>query len=140
MSSSVIHATQRIRTVNVNKPLNQHIKLTRERHFINHFRSSNAYKTMVTTKHCCWGNCKSDFSFDDKKDIFFIGFGNGFPKPHVDREKCLRWVQRCGRKHFTINNVNKDTYICSLHFVGGKGPTAEHPDPIKCGEAVSYVI
>ena len=24
----------------------------------------------------------------------------------------------------------KDTYICNLHFVGGKGPTVDHPDPL----------
>ena len=25
----------------------------------------------------------------------------------------------------------KDSYICSLHFVGGNGPTLEDPDPIS---------
>ena len=69
--------------------------------------------------------------------VYFIGFGNGFPKPHgKDTEKCLRWVESCGRKYFTIKNVTKDTYMCSLHFVGGNGPTDEYPDPIKCGTQV----
>ena len=25
----------------------------------------------------------------------------------------------------------KDSYICSLHFAGGNGPTLEDPDPIS---------
>ena len=94
---------------------------------------------MVTTKHCCYGDCKSDSrTLESNCNIYFIGFGNGFPKPKVDLEKCKRWVQNCGRKYFTIDNVTKDTYICSLHFVGGNGPTDEHPDPIKCGSQVCF--
>ena len=46
----------------------------------------------------------------------------------------------CGRKYFTIHDVKKDTYICSLHFIGGKGPTDEHPDPVKCGTQVIYSV
>ena len=45
--------------------------------------------------------------------------------------KCQRWVIACGRKGFTTNNVKKDTYICSIHFEGGKGPTMKYPNPIK---------
>ena len=41
------------------------------------------------------------------------------------------WVHACGRKGFTIDKITKDTYICSLHFVGGNGPTEEDPDPIN---------
>ena len=92
---------------------------------------------MVTTKHCCWGDCKSDSRTGCPQGVYFIGFGNGFPKPHgKDTEKCLRWVESCGRKYFTIKNVTKDTYMCSLHFVGGNGPTDEYPDPNKCGTQV----
>ena len=40
-------------------------------------------------------------------------------------------VHACGRKDFTIDKITKDTYICSLHFVGGNGPTEEDPDPIN---------
>ena len=29
------------------------------------------------------------------------------------------------QKSFTIDKITKDTYICSLHFVGGNGPTEE---------------
>ena len=35
------------------------------------------------------------------------------------------------RKSFTIDKISKDTYSCSLTFVGGNGPTEEDPDPIN---------
>ena len=37
----------------------------------------------------------------------------------------------CERKSFTIDKISKDTYSCSLTFVGGNGPTEEDPDPIN---------
>ena len=46
-------------------------------------------------------------------------------------EKAKRWIHLRGRNGFTMNNIKKDTHICSLHFVGENGPTPEHPDPIK---------
>ena len=63
------------------------------------------------------------------KGVFFIPF----VKPRKQREKCERWVMACYRGDFSIDNVNKDTYICSSHFVGGNGPTEDHPDPIPAG-------
>lgn len=27
-----------------------------------------------------------------------------------------KWVHLCGRKDFTIKNINRYTYICSKHF------------------------
>ena len=42
-----------------------------------------------------------------------------------------RWLYLCGRKYFTkLKQITKDTYICSLHFVGNEGPTDENPEPI----------
>jgi hypothetical protein len=29
-----------------------------------------------------------------------------------------------------VDSVTKDTYICTKHFVGEKGPTLSHPDPV----------
>ena len=84
---------------------------------------------MVGTKYCAWGKCKSDSrrqDEDDMRGVFFIPF----VKPHIDMEKCKRWVNACRRVKFTINNVRKWTYICSKHFVGGAGPTIDHPDPV----------
>ena len=46
-------------------------------------------------------------------------------------EKAKKWVHVCGNKGFTIDKITKDAYICSLHFVGGNGPTEKDPDPIN---------
>ncbi len=84
---------------------------------------------MPATMHCCYGVCKSDSRYahrEHMKNVFFIRF----PKPKTDIEKCKRWAIKCGREGFTSEKVTKDTYICSLHFVGGAGPTEEFPDPI----------
>lgn len=58
--------------------------------------------------------------------VFFLPF----PKPKTQFEKCQRWVRLCGRKYFGVENITKDTYICCKHFVGEKGPTTSHPDPL----------
>ena len=60
------------------------------------------------------------------KGVFFIGV----PKKNADLEKCRKWVNAFHRADFSINNVSKDTYICSKHFVGGNGPTEDHLNPI----------
>ncbi|KAM4574074.1 uncharacterized protein V3H82_008823 [Fundulus diaphanus] len=94
---------------------------------------------MVTTKHCCYGVCRSDTRYghrDHMKGVFFIPF----PKPRSLAQKCQRWIRACNREDFTAQNVTKDTYICSLHFVGGKGPTAEFPDPITAVPACSMQL
>ena len=37
----------------------------------------------------------------------------------------------CGPKDFqNLKQITKDTHICSLHFVGGKGPEGEDVKPI----------
>ena len=46
-------------------------------------------------------------------------------------EKAKIWLHACGRKDFcSLSDVKKDTYICSIHFYGGKGTTEDHPDPV----------
>ena len=91
---------------------------------------SGAYYKM-TKKHCCFGVCNSDSRYADKplmEGVFFINF----PKPKTQPEKCAKWVRLCGRPvaKFNCDRVNRNTFICSKHFVGGKGPTHDHPDPI----------
>ena len=50
-------------------------------------------------------------------------------------EKAKRWLHACRRKDFNrIEQIKKDTFIYSLHFVGQKWPTEEHPDPVKAGD------
>ena len=94
---------------------------------------------MVATKHCCWGECKSDSRFphllhpalkkrlQEGKPIFLP-----FPKKSQGLERCLRWVNACGRgKDFTVDKVTKYTYICYLHWPGETGPTKEFDVPLK---------
>ncbi|XP_067686252.1 uncharacterized protein [Haliotis asinina] len=79
--------------------------------------------------HCCYGLCKSDNRYKDRHDmahVFFIPF----PKPKSQPEKCLRWTRACGREGFDVKSITRHTYICSKHFVGGRGPTVDFPDPV----------
>ena len=45
-------------------------------------------------------------------------------------------VEKVGRKKTEMDRgdtfvCSKDSYICSLRFVGENGPTPDHPDPIS---------
>ena len=84
----------------------------------------------MPVKHCCYGDCNSDSRYvgkrEDMGNVNFIPF----PKPKTQREKCERWIRLCGRKYFTVDNIRKETYICSKHFKGKNGPTKEYPDPL----------
>ena len=73
--------------------------------------------------HCSYGLCTVDTESDG---VFFVKF----PHPWKENEKCRRWVKACGRAGFTNRAVTGRTVICSRHFVGGKGPTDAHPDPV----------
>jgi len=54
-----------------------------------------------------------------------------FPKPKTQIEKCLRWIKLCGNAKITNpSDVTRNLYVCSKHFVGAAGPTAENPDPL----------
>ena len=93
---------------------------------------------MVSTKHCCWGTCRRDPRYPDKlhkslKELEAAGKKAfiTFPKPSQGVEKCQRWINACSREGFTKKNVNRNTYICALHWPGEKGPTPDHPDPLK---------
>ena len=89
----------------------------------------NKNKKPGANKHCCYGICNSDSRYMEKEHmcgVFFIPF----PKPKSNENKCKKWIAACGRENFTVDKVKKWTYICSKHFVGGKGPTECHPDPI----------
>ena len=93
---------------------------------------------MVGTRHCCWGECKTDSRYPEKwpeslKELEKSGqkVFIRFLKPVKDLAKCKRWLVACSRKFFTEKNVNKNTYICALHWPGGKGPTDEFPNRLK---------
>ena len=80
-------------------------------------------------KHCCWGICKLDSRYHEKRlqGTAFIRF----PRPgkikkiHETRqknqdkaktEKAKSWQRAFDR----VEQITKDTYIYSLHFVGWK--------------------
>ena len=93
---------------------------------------------MVSTKHCCWGDCKTDLRYPDKWPESLKGLQDSgkkvfipFPKPSQNIAKCKHWLVACSRELFTEKNINRNTYICALHWPGGKGPTADFPDPLK---------
>ena len=90
---------------------------------------------MVGTRHCCWGECKTDSRYPEKwreslKELEKLGqkVFIPFPKLAKDLAKCKRWLVACSWEFFTEKNVNKNTYICALHWPGGKGPTDEFPE------------
>ena len=96
-------------------------------------------KEAGATRHCSYGLCNNDSRFSDRdsmKDVTWIPF----PKPKRTLEKCEKWVRACGRENFTVDRVKKWTYICSKHFVGERGPTTEHPDPIPATFTPKQVI
>ena len=93
---------------------------------------------MVGTKHCCWGECKTDSRYADKwpkslkeleesgKKVFIP-----FPKPSRDMAKCKRWLVACSHELVTKKNITRNTYICALRWPSEKVPTAEFPDTLK---------
>lgn len=82
-------------------------------------------------KHCAYGLCTSDVKKKDPKIKFAP-----FPKPWLDPLRAQRWVHLCGRQGFTIANISKQSYVCSLHFPPGQLlDWKENPDlePIPVG-------
>jgi len=86
--------------------------------------------------HCCWGLCNSDSQYgpaskrprDDMVGVKFIPF----PQPQKQLEKCLKWIKLCGNAKITKpSDITRNHYVCSKHFIGGAGPTEEHPDPVS---------
>lgn len=91
------------------------------------------------SKHCSWGKCNSDSRYPDRltEGTFFIRFPR--PKKITDNmteweknqaklktEKAKRWQYLCGRADFTkLEQIHKDTYICSLHFAEGVDPRTD---------------
>ena len=87
---------------------------------------------MVTTKRCAYGTCKNDSRYPEKwkrnpngDPVEFFLFP-GAVRQNEERQKLTKACHRGGSFVCT-----KDSYICSVHFVGGNGPTQEDPDPIS---------
>ena len=93
---------------------------------------------MVATRHCCWGKCNNDSRYPERlpdslkerlknRQKAFIPF----PKPKHDLELCQHRVNACSRQNFSVKEVNYNSYICVVHWPGGKGPTKKFPDLFK---------
>ena len=86
---------------------------------------------MVTTKRCAYGTCKNDSrnpkSWIRNAKADPIKFFH-FPGEVRESERRKKWIMACHRGDPFV--CTKDSYICSLHFVCGNGPTLEDPDPI----------
>ncbi|KAL1266978.1 hypothetical protein QQF64_002653 [Cirrhinus molitorella] len=80
-------------------------------------------------KRCAYGLCKSDTRYPKSLDGVVEFFP--FPKPKTQGERCRTWIKQCGRPHSQLNvdRINKNTYVCSKHFIDGR-PTPAHPDPL----------
>ena len=90
---------------------------------------------------CCCGLCTSDNRYPNKlpPGTCFLRFakpgtvkGNmtewGKRQQKSKTEIAKRWIHAsCGRKHFTLKQITKYSYICSLHFID---PIEENPDPL----------
>ncbi|XP_067655189.1 uncharacterized protein [Haliotis asinina] len=87
-------------------------------------------------KTCGYGDCKSDSRKENLDNVTFISFPRDTGKNH---EKCLRWIKLSGRVDLTPERVNRYTFVCSKHFVGGNGPTDEHPDPVQFPGKISRI-
>ena len=48
-------------------------------------------------------------------------------------------LHACSRKHFTVKNIIRNTYICALHWPGEMGPTNEFLDPLKANLSVKEI-
>ena len=83
-------------------------------------------------RRCVWGTCRNDKRLPhlwkrnaNGNDVFFVRF----PSVRYEGERRERWIKACHRgDNF---NCTKNSYICSLHFVGENGPTLDNPDPIS---------
>jgi hypothetical protein len=99
---------------------------------------------MATTKNCAYGECKNDSRYPerwernrDKENIVFYHF----PGPERQKDRRERWINACDREDIFV--CTKDSYICSLHFIGENGQTKENPDPISVitsKEKVSKIV
>ncbi|CAB4043638.1 hypothetical protein AC249_AIPGENE23928, partial [Paramuricea clavata] len=80
-------------------------------------------------KRCAWGTCNTDSRYPERliKDGIPVTF-HPFPSERKFKKRRESWIRACCRADGFV--CTKDSYVCSLHFVGKKGPTEKYPDPI----------
>ena len=98
---------------------------------VNH-RATSESTTRVLTETCAFGTCKNDSRYyeswkrnpnGDPMKVFH------FPGAVRQSARRRKRIQACHRGDSFV--LTEDSYICSLHFVGGNGPTKEDPAPIS---------
>lgn len=99
---------------------------------------------MVSTKHCCWGKCTNDSRYPEKlpkslQEMLAPGQKAFTVYPsqsgHRESKNANAGLQHAQRKYFDASKITRNTYICAVHWPGGKGTRAQHPDPLKANLA-----
>ena len=77
-----------------------------------------------------WGTCTTDSRYPERliKDGKVINF-HLFPSEKKFKERRELWTRSCRRADDF--KCTKDSYICSLHFVGENGPTDKDSNPVS---------
>lgn len=80
-------------------------------------------------QNCAYQNCKVDSRRKEAymKDVKFFPI----PKPLRNLTRCQAWLNAINNDTITVSTVKYYHYVCSLHFLGGNGPTEECPDPLR---------
>lgn len=68
----------------------------------------------MVNKYCSYALCKSDSR--RHPDIKFVAF----VKPKSDLKRAKRWIHLCGREHFDVAMITRNTYLCDKHFRPGE--------------------
>lgn len=90
-------------------------------------------------KRCSWGTCKTDSCYPERlqtEDGKIISF-HSFPSVKKFKERRETWIRACCRGD--TFKCKKDSYICSLHFIGQQGPTKENPNPFPANASEEKV-
>ena len=91
-------------------------------------------------KRCAWGTCKSDSRYPErleKKEEGLIVKFHCFPSEKKRNDRRQAWIRACCRGDGFV--CKKDSYICSLDFIGERGPTEDYPDPITATTSTEKV-
>ena len=76
-------------------------------------------------KRCAWETSNTDSRYP--KRLVNVKF-HRFPSVTKEKERREIWICACRLGDVFIRT--KESYVCSLHFVGKKGPTEEHNNQI----------
>lgn len=89
-------------------------------------------KEMPANYHCCMVGCTSDSrkSTDKWPNMIGVSF-HAFPGEKTDISRRQEWIRLIRRAEWKPNKYSR---VCSLHFVGGRGPVGD----VKCPTLFPY--